>query len=616
MRNLGRLLGYVRPHMSWLAIGVALMATVGLLEGVSALLFWPLLQLVLNPAASGANIAFLELPYLQRTIYLQDVVPVRVETAAFLVVGTIVALYVTKAAAQFLGQYSVYRLGFAVVMDMRNDLYARTVRQSLEFFHRHTTGKLMSTTINDIERVQEVVSQVLADFFRQLFTLPVLLAVLFAIDWRLSLACFLTVPLIILPAWFLGRRIRRISRETQERLGGLNESLQETYSGIRIVQAFGMERWEIGRFFGRARDLFRVNLRWARHYAVASPLMEVLGAFTVGALILYANQRIEAGLLSSGMMVGFVVAFIKVYQPVKRLVSIYGLFQQALGASDQVFESLDHSQKVKDAPAAVLLPPFQARIEFDHVSFRYTEGSELLRDITFTVEAGQVVALVGSSGAGKTTLANLLPRFFDVTGGAIRIDGHDLREVTLASLRGQIGIVTQETVLFNDTVRANIAYGRPDVSQDAVQAAAEAALADEFVRQLPHGYDTVIGERGLRLSGGQRQRLAIARALLKNAPILILDEATSELDTESEWLVQQALGNLMKGRTVFVIAHRLSTVRRADQILVLGDGRIAERGRHEELLTRGGFYQRIYEMQFAGAGEPVAALSRKEASAP
>ncbi len=613
MQNLGRLLGFVRPHAGWFLLGIFFLAIAGVVEGFTPLLFWPLLQLVLDPSIPADEVPLLDLSYLESAIYLKDIVPVEVASAAWLVVGTIVFLYSLKAGSEYVGQYSTYRLGFSVVMDLRNRLYEHTVRQSLQFFQRRTTGQLMSAAINDIEKVQQVVSHVLADLFRQSFMLFMLLAVLFVLDWKLSLVSFLIVPLIVAPVWLLGRRIRRISRAAQERLGELNSSLQETYSGIRIVQAFGKEKWETGRFAQRARELFRENLRWVRHYAVVSPLMEVLGAVTVGGFILYASQRIGAGALKPGAMIQFVVAFVKLYQPVKRLVGIYALFQQALGASEQVFELLDQNQEVAEAPDAAAMAPFSSRIEFDRVAFRYPEAGELLRDISFTVEAGQVAAIVGSSGAGKTTLANLLPRFFDVTGGEIRIDGKDIRSIKLAALREQIGIVTQDTVLFNDTVRNNIAYGRPDVSEEAVRRAAETAFAAEFVGELPDGFDTRIGERGSRLSGGQRQRLAIARAVLKDAPILILDEATSELDTESEWLVQQALANLMKGRTVFVIAHRLSTIRRADMILVMENGQIIERGRHEELLTRGGVYRRLFEMQFADTDAPVAALARQGA---
>ena len=584
-----------------------MLAAVGILEGLTPLLFWPLLQLVLDPATVSSKIALLELPYLSDTVYLQDIVPFEIGSAAALVIGTIVTLYLVKAVSDYLGQYATHRLGYAVVTDMRNGLFACMIRQSLEFFHQRSTGKLMSTVINDIERVQVVVSQVLADLFRQLFTLLMLLTVLFVIDWRLSLASFLTVPLIIIPATFLGRRIRRISRDTQDQLGRLNENLQESFSGIRIVQAFGREEAETRRFSEKAHRLFRLNLRWIRHYAVSSPLMEVLGAFTAGGLLIYAQGRIGSGSLQSGNMIQFMVAFIKLYQPVKRLVGFYGLFQQALGASEQVFEYMDHARQIEDAEDAEPGAPFSHAIEVDNVTFSYEAGEPLLDKVSFTVPAGQVVALVGSSGAGKSTLANLIPRFFDVTGGAIRFDGKDIRRLRLEELRAQIGIVTQDTVLFNDTVRNNIAYGNPAASQARVEEVATAALAADFIRELPQGYDTVIGERGVRLSGGQRQRLAIARALLKDAPVLILDEATSELDTESEWFVQRALATLMNGRTALVIAHRLSTVRNADNILVLEAGQIVESGRHQELMDRGGSYRRFHDMQFAEEDSAVAA---------
>ncbi len=612
MGNLKRLIAYIRPHLNWLLAGCGLMMAVGLLQGVTVVLLRPVIQLILEPGVASRDIVLLELPYLGRTYFLQDFLPLPVASAGALVVGTIAIVYLVMAACEYVGEYCVNRLGHSVVMALRNRLYAHTLQQSLSFFHRQRTGELMSIAVNDIDRVQTAVSHVLTDFFRQAFTLPVLLVVVFLIDWRLSLVSFLAVPLIVLPVAYIGRHIRRLSRRAQEELGSLNDVLQETYSGVRIVQAFGAEKWEAERFRERAARLFRTNLRWVRYYALTSPLMELLGATTVGLLLLYARDRILSGALTSEMMFVFVGALLQTYMPIRRLAGIYGNFQQALGATEKVFEMLDRREMVQEKPGAPALPPFRRRIEFDSIRFAYSDGPPLLRGISLTADVGEVVALVGTSGAGKTTLVNLLPRFYDPTAGGIRIDGHDIRDFSLASLRAQIGIVTQETVLFNESVANNIRYGRRDASVKEVEEASRAALAHDFIQQLPQDYETLIGERGMRLSGGQRQRLAIARALLKNAPILILDEATSELDTESELLVQQALANLMKGRTAFVVAHRLSTIRRANKIIVIEGGQIRDAGRHEELLARGGLYQRLYELQFVDqdasqveTGEPI-----------
>lgn len=604
MKNLKKLLVYARPHRGWLLLGAALMAGVGVLEGATVLLIRSVVQFVLDPGAGAAEIVLIELPYLDQPIYLRDWIPVALESAALLVGVALAGVFLLKAASEFMGEYVVQRAGLASVTALRNSLYEHLIRQSRSFFHRESTGRLLSNVINDIDRIQHAVSHWLADFFRQSFTFLVLLTVCLIINWKLTLACVVAVPLLVAPIVRLGRRIRQLSRTSQEQLGGLSQILQETFTGARIVQGFGMENHEIRKFREAARRLLETNLRWARTTILTSPVMEVLGAVVIAALLWYARAQIAQGVMTREMFFPFVFALVRLYEPVKRLTNIYALFQQALGASERVFELLSRAERVPERPGARMLPLVRDCIEFQDVHFAYESDAPLLKGINLTVPVGTVVAIVGSSGAGKTTLVNLLPRFFDVTAGRILIDGVDIRDVTLASLRGQIGIVTQETILFNDTVWNNICYGRRETPRERVLAAAQAALVHEFIERLPEGYETLIGERGVRLSGGQRQRLAIARALVKDAPILILDEATSELDSESELLVQRDLENLVQGRTTFVIAHRLSTIRRADRIVVLEDGVIGEMGTHQELLRRGGIYQRLYETQFVDLDAP------------
>jgi subfamily B ATP-binding cassette protein MsbA len=404
--------------------------------------------------------------------------------------------------------------------------------------------------------------------------------------------------------------VRHTTRHGKDMLEEIHNILHETITGNRIVKAFNTENWEITRFREAARRLFRANLRSVAAAAISSPLMDIFGVVGIALLLGLGRNQIAHGLMTPGVFVAFITAVFSLYNPVRKFALFNNNFQQALGASSEVFKFMDVEDDVREKPRAKALPKFSREVKFDGVSFAYapegesSEGRIVLRNIDLTVAQGEVLAIVGSSGAGKSTLVHLIPRFFDVTGGRLLIDGHDIRDVSLSSLRAQVGIVTQETVLFNDTVRNNIAYGQPHVPQKDVEAAARAALAHDFISHLPEGYGTMIGERGVRLSGGERQRIAIARALLKNAPILILDEATSALDSESESLVQTALHNLMKGRTVFVIAHRLSTVRRADRIVVIENGTIADVGPHEELMKKLGTYRRLYELQFANMEVP------------
>ncbi len=601
MNQVTRLILFLRPYTLRFVAALFLMAVVGVCEALTALLIKPIFDRVLMPAHAASRILLFKVPIVEKSIYLQDFMPHRVHNAWTIVALAVITVTVVKGFSEYFATYFVNFIGHSVVRDLRNRVYAKVIRQSLAFFSENPTGRLMSAVTSDIDRIQNAVSQVSADFLKQSFTLVGLLVVIFYVDWRLALASLILVPFVIFPSANIGRYIRASSRVSQDKMAELANILQETFSGIRIVKAFGMEEFEGAKFKAACRRLLRINLRWVRAHALTSPLMEILGAVTIAFLLLYARNEILHQAQTTGGFLAFLYALIKMYEPVKRLTGVNNAVQQAVGASEKVFQLLDVNSEIEEAPNAPALPPFREALVFDNVYFNYPGGAPLLKSVNLQIHKGEAVAIVGSSGAGKTTLANLIPRFFDVTGGRIMVDGRDIRQVSVSSLRNQISIVTQETVLFNDTVFNNIAYGQSTVAQAEVENAARAALAHDFILAMPQGYQTMMGERGHRLSGGQRQRIAIARAILKNSPILILDEATSELDTESELLVQRALNNLMAGRTVLVIAHRLSTVRRADRIVVLDRGIICEIGTHEDLVTRGGIYQRLHDLQFVDA---------------
>jgi subfamily B ATP-binding cassette protein MsbA len=517
------------------------------------------------------------------------------------VASALVLSTLAKGLCDYLGTYLVNYAGFGLITDLRNHLYEATLRRSSSFFHKHPTGTILSTLINDVDRVQVAVSSVIGDFLQQFFTFVVGLVFVIRLGGELSWALLLFIPVVVTSARRIGREVRTRTRTGQDKLAEIQNILHETVTGNRIVKAFNTEMWEIVRFKTAARRLFRANLRNVRIQGISSPLMDSIGAVAIALFLFIGRNQILHGKMTMGMFGAFIILLFKLYDPVRKFAYFYNSFQQAMGASASMFVFFDEEDDVQERPHAVTLKRFQTAIQFNDVGFSYSteEGEhQILHNINLQVRAGEVLALVGPSGAGKSTLVNLIPRFFDVSTGAILIDGHDLRSLTLASLRRQVAQVTQETILFNDMVHNNIAYGQPDVKRSVVEEAAKNALAHDFIVKMPQGYDTVIGEKGVRLSGGEKQRLAIARAILKDAPILILDEATSALDAESESLVQIALANLMQGRTVMVIAHRLSTIRRANRIAVLEDGRITAIGSHEELLSGSPTYQRLYQLQF------------------
>ena len=601
MQQLKRLLRYLLPYLAYFIPSVVLLAGVGLLEAFRLLLIGPILGRVLNPSTGSENILLFTIPHTHRTIYLQRFVPAHFHNAWTIVAFAFVASTILKGICDYSGTYLVNYAGFGLITELRNALYGAILRRSSAFFQRHSTGTLISTIVNDIERVQFAMSNVLAESLQQFFTFLFTVGVVIVLGGKLAWLLVLFVPFIIFSSGKIGRRARTTTRKGQDKLADIQNILHETITGNRIVKAFSMESWEFARFRRAAQRLFRANLRSVAASSISSPLMDIIGSIALALLLLLGREQVVHGAMKPETFVAFIIAVFKLYDPVRKFALFYNNFQQALGASSEIFKFMDVQDEVQEKRGAIALPPFSKSIAFRDVSFCYqTEETtrEVLHDIALEVKAGEILALVGSSGAGKSTLVSLLPRFFDVTSGEIAVDGHDIREVTLASLRSQIGVVTQETVLFNDTLRNNIAYGQPSVLQADVESAARAALAHDFIMELPAGYETVIGERGVRLSGGERQRIAIARALLKNAPILVLDEATSALDSESEALVQSALQNLMTGRTVIVIAHRLSTVRRADRIVVLENGTIAEIGRHEELMQKAGIYRKLYDLQF------------------
>ena len=571
MNELSRLLRYAAPYRGRLAVALLAMAVYAYGTFLLASLVQPIFDEALPNQQAVPRVAIL-----------------------------ILLAYLLKGIGTYVSGILMASVGQRVVMDIRNQLFGHTLNQSAAFFARRTSGQLMSRITNDVGQVQLGVSETLADFLRESLAVVGFVYILFSTDWRLALLCMTAAPLIVYPLIRLGQRVRRFTRRGQEELEHLTHLAAEGLTGHRIVKAFGAEAREAQRFAGAARSLYRTNMRVMSALSSLPPLMEFIGGLAAVGALWYGAGQIAGQQLTSGELAKFLAAAFMMYGPVKKLSRVNAGLQQTIAAAERIFELLDTHSEVRERSGAAPLARLRDRVEFRDVGFAYDDDPQrhTLRHVSFTARAGQVVAIVGLSGAGKTTLVNLIPRFYDVTEGAILIDGVDIRAVTLKSLRDQIALVTQETVLFDDTVAANIAYGVPDAPRSAIEAAARAAHAHEFVAHLTRGYETTIGERGQRLSGGQRQRLAIARAILKDSPLLVLDEATSSLDAESELLVQDALVNLMRNRTTFVIAHRLSTVRRADHIVALEKGRVVEIGTHEELVGRpGGLYAKLCALQ-------------------
>jgi subfamily B ATP-binding cassette protein MsbA len=588
---------------------VLLLALVGAMDTFRILLLQPIFDQVLRPDAPEGPIT-LGLPNSPWHFDLRMAIPhfLHMHNAWNVVAFALVTATLVKGLCDYLGTYLVNYAGFGMITDLRNHLYEATLRRSSSFFHKHATGTILSTLINDVDRVQVAVSSVISDFLQQFFTFLVGLIFVIRLGGNLSWALILFIPVVITSSRKIGREVRTRTRSGQDKLAEIQNILHETVTGNRIVKAFNTEIWEVLRFKKAARRLFRANLRSVRIQSISSPLMDSIGAVAIAMMLFIGRNEILHGRMTMGLFGAFIILLFKLYDPVRKFAYFYNSFQQAMGASSSIFGFLDAKDDVKEKPHATVLKGFAQSVRFENVGFSYSteEGEhQILHHVDLDVTAGEVLALVGPSGAGKSTLVNLIPRFFDVSWGRILIDGHDLRDLSLGSLRRQVAQVTQETILFNDTVRNNIAYGRPDVPLKLVKQAAQNALAHDFILRMPQGYDTVIGEKGFRLSGGERQRLAIARAILKDAPILILDEATSSLDAESESLVQAALSNLMQNRTVVVIAHRLGTIRRANRIAVLEDGRITAIGTHEELLTTSPTYQRLYQLQFMEVPEAL-----------
>ncbi len=562
---------YSKPYWGRMAVAALFSTGVGLMDGALAWMVEPLLKKI----------------FAEKDLLIFAMLPVG-----------IIILFLIRGVCRYTNDYLMKTAGQMAIQDVRNEIYNRNMRLSLGFFQRHTTGGLMSRTLNDVNMMQSGVGSVITGLFRDGLSAVSLLGVIFYRDWKLALISFIVIPVSVYPAQKIGKRIKRLSKEGQGKMGNIAGILQETFSGIKVIKAFGLEDREIDKFKNHNLSFYAYQRRSIKYESLSTPLTEVITSFGVAAVVWVGGASVMSGRTTAAEFFSFVAAMVMMYNPIKKLNGDYNTMQRSIGASERVFEIIDAEPEIIDAPDAVSISRARGDVEFRDVSFSY-EDDEVLKGISLTASKGEVVALVGPSGGGKTTLVSLIPRFYDVKSGAIFVDGLDIRTLVLSDLLRQIALVDQETILFNDTIANNIRYGRTDATDADVEAAALAAFAHDFIVEMPEGYLTNIGDRGVRLSGGQRQRLCIARAILKDAPILILDEATSALDTESEQMVQRALENLMANRTTFVIAHRLSTIFRADKIVAIENGEIQEIGTHSELLAANGLYKRLYTLQFS-----------------
>ncbi len=596
-----RLIRFVFPHTWVLVLAGVCMVLSSAFNGISISMIIPLVDNIIR----GRKIAFaagMRVPALLNAVVdtINSMPPAQLLNTMMAVV---IVLWLLKNLFEFLQTYFMNDVSQRVIRDVKDIIYRKLLALSLDFYSTHSTGKLMSRITYDAAVIRDAISTGLTDLIYQpvqfIFYAAILIGVkiYFSISWVLVFASLVLFPLVIYPVVMIGKRLKSISRRSQEQMADIAMTLHETISGIRVVKAFSMEDYEAEKFKKQNMQFYRLAMKSVKRMTVVSPITEFVGIICIALVLWIAASQILSGELSCGVFVTFLVALLSLMKPIKRLTNVYGINQQALAAAARIFEVLDMRSTVIEAEGAVALPRIQKGVVVENVHFRY-DNREVLRGINLSVKVGEIAAFVGPSGVGKTTLVNLIPRFYDPTSGSVMIDGIDIRNVTFRSLRDQIGIVTQETILFNDTVSANITYGSKGFKMDDIMRAAKIANAHSFIMTMPNGYDTVIGERGFRLSGGEKQRLAIARAVFKDPPILILDEATSQLDTESEILVQEAIDHLMKGRTVFVIAHRLSTIKHADEIYVLDGGKIAEVGSHDELIGVSGLYRHLYDMQF------------------